>query len=162
MQPFPHPSDAIHKVWSRLADSPQRYSSLKVWRTTDGRQRRTDDGPLVYYKLTLWAFGSGDLIKANPPGYLWSKYECFLMSGCWEIPHLRNFNVKLWSNSTNHKQMNEHTYGRTERRKLYTPQHKCRGYNELPVITLPLEWSDHSKYFGLVKFLFYGPSTHFR
>ena len=23
--------------------------------------RRTDDGPLVYYKLTLWAFGSGEL-----------------------------------------------------------------------------------------------------
>ena len=27
----------------------------------DGRQR-TDDGPLIYYKLTLWAFGSGELI----------------------------------------------------------------------------------------------------
>ena len=25
---------------------------------------RTDDGPLVYYKLTLWAFGSGEL-KTN-------------------------------------------------------------------------------------------------
>ena len=63
MQPFPHPSDATHKIWSRLADSPQRYSSLKVWTTTDGRRRRrrTDDGPLVYYKLTLWAFGSGEL-----------------------------------------------------------------------------------------------------
>ena len=21
-------------------------------------------------------------VKANPSGYLWSKYECFLMSGC--------------------------------------------------------------------------------
>ena len=21
-------------------------------------------------------------MKANPTGYLWSKYECFLMSGC--------------------------------------------------------------------------------
>ena len=37
----------------------------------DGRRRttdddgRTDDGPLVYYKLTLWAFGSGEL-KSNP------------------------------------------------------------------------------------------------
>ena len=35
----------------------------------DGRRRttdddgRTDDGPLVYYKLTLWAFGSGELKK---------------------------------------------------------------------------------------------------
>ena len=26
----------------------------------DGR-RQTHDGPLVYYKLTLWAFGSGEL-----------------------------------------------------------------------------------------------------
>ena len=25
------------------------------------RRRRTDDGPLVYYKLTMWAFGSGEL-----------------------------------------------------------------------------------------------------
>ena len=35
-------------------------------RTTDydGR-RRTDDGPLVYYKLTLWAFGSGELKSGN-------------------------------------------------------------------------------------------------
>ena len=31
----------------------------------DGR-RRTDDGPLVYYKFTLWAFGSGELIKVIP------------------------------------------------------------------------------------------------
>ena len=55
MQPFPHPSDAIHKIWSRLAYWLQRYSSLKVGRRTDGRW------PLVYYKLTLWAFGSGEL-----------------------------------------------------------------------------------------------------
>ena len=51
----------------------------------------------------------------NRKGYLWSKYECFLMSGWWDIPHLRNFNVKLWSNSTNgtesrtNKQTNEHS-----------------------------------------------------
>ena len=25
---------------------------------------------------------------------------------------------------------NEDTNGRTERRKLYTPRHECRGYNE--------------------------------
>ena len=53
MQPFPHPSDATHKMWSRLANWLQRYSSLKVW--------TTGDGPLVYYKLTLWSFGSGEL-----------------------------------------------------------------------------------------------------
>ena len=62
MQPFPHPSDATHKIWSRLANRLQRYSSLKVWTTEDDDGRRqTDDGPLVYYKLTLWAFGSGEL-----------------------------------------------------------------------------------------------------
>ena len=31
MQPFPHPSDPTHKIWSRLADWLQRYSSSKVW-----------------------------------------------------------------------------------------------------------------------------------
>ena len=30
--------------------------------TDDGR---TDDGPLVYYKLILWAFGSGELKTTN-------------------------------------------------------------------------------------------------
>ena len=34
-------------------------------------------------------------MKADPPGYLWSKYECFLMSGLWDIPHLRNLHAKL-------------------------------------------------------------------
>ena len=62
MQPFPHPSDATHKIWSRLANWLQRYSSLKVWMTTDVDWRRqTDDGSLVYCKLILWAFGSGEL-----------------------------------------------------------------------------------------------------
>ena len=54
MQPFPHPNDASNKIWSRFTTWPQRYSSLKVW-TTDSR-------PVVYYKLTLWACGSGELI----------------------------------------------------------------------------------------------------
>ena len=31
MQPFPHPNDATHKIWSRLANWLQRYSSSKVW-----------------------------------------------------------------------------------------------------------------------------------
>ena len=55
----PHPSDATHKIWSRLANWLQRYSSLKVW--------TTDDGPLVYYKLPLWAFGSGELKWNSTP-----------------------------------------------------------------------------------------------
>ena len=36
MLPFPHPNDATYKIWSRLANWPQRYSSLKVW-TTDNK-----------------------------------------------------------------------------------------------------------------------------
>ena len=52
MQPFPHPSDATHEIWSRLANWLQRYSFESV---------DDDDGPLVYYKLTLWAFDSGEL-----------------------------------------------------------------------------------------------------
>ena len=46
-------------------DWPTGFRYIQVWkcgrRRTDGRWRRTDDGPLVYYKLTLWAFGSGEL-----------------------------------------------------------------------------------------------------
>ena len=55
------------------------------------------------------------------------------MDGWWDIPHLRNFNV----NSINVTEGgNEKTYkrsnGRTERRKLYTPRHKCQGNNQSP------------------------------
>ena len=61
------------------------------------------------------------------------------MSSCWDIHHLRNFNAKLWrkfhvtegsTNERTNKRTNEHTNIRTERRKLYTPRHKCRGYNQ--------------------------------
>ena len=70
-------------------------------------------------------------MKADRPGNLWSKYECYLMSGWWDILHSSCFNVKLWSNSTNGTKLrtNERMNGWTERRKLYTPWHKCRGYN---------------------------------
>ena len=54
-QPFPHPTNATHKIWSRSANWPQIYSSSIGWTTT------TDGGPLVYYKFTLWAFGSAQL-----------------------------------------------------------------------------------------------------
>ena len=71
---FPHPNDATHKIWSRLVNWLQRYSSLKVWTTDDDDddRRRTDDGPLVYYKLTLWAFGSGEL-KINTQTITYTK-----------------------------------------------------------------------------------------
>ena len=61
-------------------------------------------------------------MKADPPGYLWSKYECFPISGWWDIFYVSCLNVKLWSNSTNgtEVQTNERTNIRTERQKLYT------------------------------------------
>ena len=46
----------------------------------------------------------------------------------WDILHSSCFNVKLWSNSTNRTKLQ--TDERTERRKLYTPRHKSRGYKE--------------------------------
>ena len=73
MQPFPHPSDATHKIWSRLANWLQKYSSLKVWMTTMDRR-------LVYYKLTLWlklwAFFSGELIKVS---LRWPTHCCQIL-----------------------------------------------------------------------------------
>ena len=62
MQPFPHPSNASHKIWSRLANWLQRYSSLKVWMTTttDDHDGRTTDH---WYTISLWAFGSRELKK---------------------------------------------------------------------------------------------------
>ena len=80
MQPFPDPSDATHKMWARLANWPQRYSSFKVWTTTDDDGlRRTDDGPLVYYKLNLWAFGSGELINSKPNNNLLKDFQFIII-----------------------------------------------------------------------------------
>ena len=53
MQPFPQPSDATHKILSRLTNWLQRYSSLKVW-TTD-------------FNLILWAFSLGELKNTSSP-----------------------------------------------------------------------------------------------
>ena len=68
MQPFPHP---VMQHIKFDQDWPTGFRDIQVWkcgRRTDGRTtdgRRTDDGPLVYYKLALWAFGSGELKKAG-------------------------------------------------------------------------------------------------
>ena len=80
MHPIPHPSDATHKIWSRLANC---FRDIQVWKCG----RRTDDGPLVYYKLTLWAFGSGELTsspkgndrspESNVPRSIWPPYATF-------------------------------------------------------------------------------------
>ena len=40
-------------------DWPTGFRDIQVWKC--GRRQQTDDWPLVYNKLTLWAFGSGEL-----------------------------------------------------------------------------------------------------
>ena len=65
---FPHPTEAPHEIWLRLAQRFWRRRSLKmVDGRTDGRRTpddgRTDDGPWLYYKLTNEPKGSGELIK---------------------------------------------------------------------------------------------------
>ena len=61
MQLFPHPwcySYNLIKI-GQLASEIFKFESVD-----DGRRRTTtDDGPLVYYKLTLWAFGKDELKK---------------------------------------------------------------------------------------------------
>ena len=50
----------LHKKFDQ--DWPTGFRDIQVWKC--GRRRTTttdEDGPLVYYKLTLWAFGSGEL-----------------------------------------------------------------------------------------------------
>ena len=44
-----------HEIWLWLVKRFQRRRRLKMWTDDDGR-RTTDAGPLVYYKLTLWAW----------------------------------------------------------------------------------------------------------
>ena len=38
-------------------------------------------------------------MKANPTGYLWSKYECFLMSGCQDIDFYKT--LPKWNGNGN-------------------------------------------------------------
>ena len=61
-------------------------------------------------------------MKADPPVHIWSKHECFLMSGWWEILHSSCLHVKPWSNSTNGTEV------RTNRKMKIT--HKFQGYNK--------------------------------
>ena len=74
MQPFPQPNDASDKIWLRSTCWFQRYSCLKVWThaRTDARTHGRTPARPVSYKLTLWAFGSGELkIHRGIMDYLW-------------------------------------------------------------------------------------------
>ena len=57
MQPFPHPNDATHKIWSRLANWLQRYSSSNVWNFRHSRASYSKMSGLIRPKIELdWAF----------------------------------------------------------------------------------------------------------
>ena len=47
-----HPRYATHKIWSRLANWLQRYSSLKVWTTTDEDRRIRGSQNLLILKTS--------------------------------------------------------------------------------------------------------------
>ena len=61
MQRFPHPKYVTDKIWLKSANWSWRYICSKLC--------TTDDGALLYYKLTLWALGSSELkcIFASTP-----------------------------------------------------------------------------------------------
>ena len=44
-------------------DWPTGFIDIQVWKCGQGTTTTEGQGPLVYYKLTLWAFGSGELKK---------------------------------------------------------------------------------------------------
>ena len=74
---FPHPKDATDKIWQKLANWSWRYNCSEVWTTT------TDDRALLYCKLTLWAFDSGQLTKErlNSDVYLFAFQQCPIFPG---------------------------------------------------------------------------------
>ena len=59
MQPFPYPNDATHKIWSRLVNWLQRYSSSKVWnfrhsRASNSKNEWSDSAP-NWTRLSFYA-----------------------------------------------------------------------------------------------------------
>ena len=50
-QPFPHPNDATHKIWSRSANWLQRYSSSKVWNFCHSRSNNSKMSGLIRPKI---------------------------------------------------------------------------------------------------------------
>ena len=53
MQPFPHPNDATHKIWSRLTSWLQRYSSSKAWNFCHSRASNSKMSGLIRPKIEL-------------------------------------------------------------------------------------------------------------
>ena len=52
-QPFPYPNDATNKIWSRLTNWLQRYSSSKVWHFRHSRASNSKMSGLIRPKIEL-------------------------------------------------------------------------------------------------------------
>ena len=77
MQPFPHPNDATHKIWSRLANWLQRYSSSNVWNFCHSRASNSKMSRPIRPKIELdWAF-MPVLVTSNfdVSGPIWPKFK---------------------------------------------------------------------------------------
>ena len=64
---------------------PAGFRDIQVWKCGRRRRRRTDDRPLLYYKLISWAFGSGELKMLSS-----RKSWCFTILFYWDF-------AKSWS-----------------------------------------------------------------
>ena len=79
MQPSPTPSDAIHKIWSRLANWTQRYSSSTKWVVWSGPKNSFELLCLSWIPATLMMIRS----KVNELAWrqhfpIISLWDCFL------------------------------------------------------------------------------------
>ena len=101
MQSFPYPNDASYKIWSTLANWPQRYSSF-IWIMTEWQNHRIPEGqgkssiaPIFskqgykYVKLILILLFWGSFIV----WFKWDLFVWFLFYG--PSTHFRSF--RAWS-----------------------------------------------------------------
>ena len=68
MQPFPHPNDATHKIWSRLTNWLQRYSrysSSKVWNFRHSRASNSKMSGLIWPKIEFDQVFMSVLVTSN-------------------------------------------------------------------------------------------------
>ena len=68
MQPFPIPSDATHKIWSRLANWPQRHSSSNVWNFRHSRASNFKVSSPIRPEMRLIRAFMPDLVTSNFDG----------------------------------------------------------------------------------------------
>ena len=64
MQPFPHPNDASYKIWSTLANWPQRYSSF-IWIMTEWQEWQNDRIPKGQGKSSIAPLFQSGAIKIH-------------------------------------------------------------------------------------------------